>query len=74
MLDARSRRSTRPPSWRVIGELGEEKGVVSWSFLLAEAARSECAPSMRAMETTPAVSLDTGNEQGNRSVDARSQG
>src|SRR3990172_7393736 len=30
--------------------------------------------SMRAMETTPAVSLDTGKEQGNGSSDARSEG
>ena len=29
---------------------------------------------MRAMETTPVASLDTGNEQGNRSSDARSEG
>ena len=43
-------------------------------FLLAEAARSECAPSMRAMETIPAASLGTGKEYGNRSVDARSEG
>ena len=28
--------------------------------VLAEAARSECAPSMRAMETTPAASLNAG--------------
>ena len=30
--------------------------------------------SMRAMETTPAVSLDSGKKQGNRSSDARSEG
>ena len=30
--------------------------------VLAEAARSECAPSMRAMETTPATSLNAGEE------------
>jgi hypothetical protein len=29
---------------------------------------------MRAMETTPAASLDMGKEQGNRTVGARSEG
>jgi hypothetical protein len=47
-FDARSGRSNRPPSWREIGELGEEKGVGRQSFLLAEAPRYNGGPSMRA--------------------------
>ena len=39
----------------------EEKGGLV-VLLLAERARSECAPSMRAMETTPAASPEIGNK------------
>jgi len=57
-FDARNRGSTRLPC----GERGErtrkgERGTARPSFLLAEAARSECAPSMRAVKDSLAAPL-----------------
>ena len=48
-------------------ESGETAGMVS---VLAERARSEGARSMRAMETTPAASLNAGEGQG-KALDGR---
>ena len=47
---ARRGRSISPHPKEVTDDLGKIRGASRLSFLLAEAARSECAPSMRAVK------------------------